>query len=117
MTSYIGKGVDRVDGPAKTTGKAQYAAEFPYDGIAHAALTYATVARGRIIAINTAVACAIPGVIAVFTHLNAPTMQRPPKPNPMNLASRSGTRHGFGALAQCARSGSATWSSPASDPE
>ena len=92
MTGYIGQGVDRVDGPAKTTGKAQYAAEFPYDGIAHAALTYATVARGRIIAIDTAVACAIPGVIAVFTHLNAPTMQPPPKPNPMNLASlASGT--------------------------
>lgn len=73
MTSYIGTGVDRVDGPAKTTGKAQFAAKFPYDGIAHAALTYATVTRGRIIAIDTAAACAIPGVIAVFTHLNAPT--------------------------------------------
>src|ERR1700674_2016324 len=85
MTPTVGKAVDRVDGPAKTTGKARYAAEFPYDGIAHAALTYATVTRGRITAIDTAEASSIPGVLAVLTHLNAPSMKPPPKPSPINL--------------------------------
>ena len=80
MTPTVGKAVDRVDGPAKTTGKARYAAEFPYDGIAHAALTYATVTRGRITAIDTAEASSVPGVLAVLTHLNAPSMKPPPKP-------------------------------------
>src|SRR6266566_3764850 len=92
MTGIIGKAIDRVDGPAKTTGRALFAAEFPYDGIAHAALTYATIPRGRVVAIDTQAACAVRGVIAVVTHRNAPVMRPPPKPNPMSLDSlASGT--------------------------
>lgn len=72
MTGVIGQPVDRKDGPAKTTGQARYAAEYPYPDIAYAALTHATISRGRIESIDTAEAEAYPGVIAVITHKNAP---------------------------------------------
>ncbi|GGO57122.1 carbon-monoxide dehydrogenase large subunit [Streptomyces daqingensis] len=79
----VGRAVDRVDAPAKVTGRARYAAEFPYEDLAWAAFTYATVTRGRITAIDTAAASALPGVIAVITHLDAPRMKPSPKPNPI----------------------------------
>ncbi|MEV8530565.1 xanthine dehydrogenase family protein molybdopterin-binding subunit [Streptomyces sp. NPDC051211] len=81
----VGTAVDRVDGPAKTTGTARYSAEFAYEGLVYAALTYATVARARITAIDTTAAEAVPGVLTVLTHLNSPAMKPPPKPNPVNL--------------------------------
>jgi len=85
MTPAIGAAVDRVDGPAKTTGRARYSAEFPYDAIAHAALVYATITRGQITAVDTGAASAEPGVLAVLTHLNAPAMKPPPRESPLNL--------------------------------
>ena len=54
--------------PAKTTGTALFSAEYPYPDLAHAALVHATVARGRITAIDTADASAVEGVLAVLTH-------------------------------------------------
>ncbi|WP_188194238.1 xanthine dehydrogenase family protein molybdopterin-binding subunit [Nonomuraea sp. SYSU D8015] len=72
---YVGRPVDRLDGPAKTTGEARYAAEHRYPDLAYAALVHATVARGRITAIDTAAARAVPGVIEVLTHENAPAMK------------------------------------------
>lgn len=83
----LGAPLDRVDGHVKTTGAAQYSAEFPYPDLAHAALVHATITRGRIAAIDTSVAVGLPGVRAVITHLNAPDMQPPPKPNVLNLAT------------------------------
>ncbi|WP_236808659.1 hypothetical protein [Amycolatopsis albispora] len=54
---------------------------------------HSTIARGRITAIDTAAALAVPGVLTVLTHENAPPMKKPPKPTPLNLASlASGTR-------------------------
>ena len=85
MTPAIGAAVDRVDGPAKTTGRARYSAEFRYDAIAHAALVYATITRGQITAVDTNAASAEPGVLAVLTHLNAPAMKPPPRESPLNL--------------------------------
>ncbi|MGH8883321.1 MAG: xanthine dehydrogenase family protein molybdopterin-binding subunit, partial [Stackebrandtia sp.] len=79
----IGTAVDRVDAPAKVTGQARYAAEFPYEGLAYAAFTYSTVTRGRITAIDTKAASGFPGVIAVITHLDAPSMKPSPRPNPL----------------------------------
>ncbi|WP_157245098.1 xanthine dehydrogenase family protein molybdopterin-binding subunit [Nonomuraea typhae] len=91
MTSTaIGAPVNRLDGPAKTTGQARYAAEFPYEGLAHAALVHAAVARGRITGIETAAAEAVPGVLAVITHLNAPPMKPPPKRSILNLETLAG---------------------------
>ncbi|OLF16773.1 xanthine dehydrogenase family protein molybdopterin-binding subunit [Actinophytocola xanthii] len=73
----LGRPVDRVDGTAKTSGAVRFSTDYPYPDLAHAALVCATVARGRIISIDTAAATALPGVLAVLTHENAPTMNPP----------------------------------------
>ncbi len=67
----IGAPLTRVDGPAKVTGSARYAAEFHPDGLAYAATHDSTVPAGRITAIDTAAAERAPGVLLVLTHLNA----------------------------------------------
>ena len=67
----IGTPLARVDGPAKVTGQARYAAEFHPDGMIYAATADSTVAAGTIIAIETAAADRAPGVLLVLTHLNA----------------------------------------------
>ncbi|QYC45277.1 Xanthine dehydrogenase molybdenum-binding subunit [Nonomuraea coxensis DSM 45129] len=85
--TYVGKPVDRVDGRAKVTGEARFAAEHHYPDLAHAALVHAAVARGRITAIDTAAARAVPGVIDVLTHENAPAMKPPPKFSPLDLST------------------------------
>jgi xanthine dehydrogenase YagR molybdenum-binding subunit len=91
-TKYVGRAVDRVDGLAKATGQARFAAEYPYPDLAHAALVHATIARGRITAIDTAAARALHGVIDVLTHENAPAMKPAPKMSFLNLSSiASGT--------------------------
>ncbi|NBE93417.1 xanthine dehydrogenase family protein molybdopterin-binding subunit [Nonomuraea sp. KC401] len=89
---HVGRPVDRVDGRAKTTGEARYAAEHRHPGMAHAALVHATVARGRIESLDTEAARAVPGVIEVLTHENAPPMKPAPKLSLLNLSSlASGT--------------------------
>src|SRR5690242_15653182 len=70
----IGGEVSRLDGPAKVKGEARFAAEFPLDRMTYAALAYATIARGRMTAIETEAAEASPGVVLVMTHRNAPRM-------------------------------------------
>jgi xanthine dehydrogenase YagR molybdenum-binding subunit len=74
MTRYIGKEVSRVDGVAKVTGRAKYAAEFRVPGLAYGFIVLGTVAKGTIRAIDTREAESAPGVIRVFTHLNAPKL-------------------------------------------
>ncbi|MGC0405175.1 xanthine dehydrogenase YagR molybdenum-binding subunit [Streptomyces sp. SAI-126] len=85
--SVVGKPVDRVDGPAKTTGAAVFSAEVAYPDLAYATLVPATISRGRITSIDTAAATAVRGVITVLTHENAPEL-KPPQPfNPFNFAT------------------------------
>ena len=67
----VGAPLTRVDGTAKVTGGARYAAEFHPDGLACAANHDSTVPAGRITAIDTARAERAPGVLLVLTHLNA----------------------------------------------
>jgi xanthine dehydrogenase YagR molybdenum-binding subunit len=73
----IGKPVSRIDGPLKVTGRARFAAEVPYDDVAYASLVNSTIARGRILSIDTAAASAAPGVLLVMTHENAPRLPAP----------------------------------------
>ncbi|MGW4792620.1 xanthine dehydrogenase family protein molybdopterin-binding subunit [Nonomuraea sp. NPDC004297] len=84
---YVGRAVDRVDGPAKTTGEARFAAEYPYPGLAYAALVHATIPRGRLTAVDTAAALAVRGVIDVLTHENAPPMKPAPKVSFLDLST------------------------------
>lgn len=72
--SQIGKPVSRVDGRLKVTGGAKYAAEFNTPGLAHGYIVSSAIARGRILAIDTSKALALPGVFQVFTHLNRPSL-------------------------------------------
>jgi xanthine dehydrogenase YagR molybdenum-binding subunit len=69
--SLIGQPVSRVDGRAKVTGTAHYAAEFDVRGLAHAALVTSTIPHGSILTMETAAAEKADGVLAVITHLNA----------------------------------------------
>ena len=77
MAKYIGKEFDRVDGVAKVTGKAPYAAEFFVPNLAFGYLVMGRVARGSIASIEAAAAERSPGVIRVFTHLNTPRFVNP----------------------------------------
>ncbi|MBV1797085.1 xanthine dehydrogenase family protein molybdopterin-binding subunit [Siccirubricoccus sp. G192] len=69
---HVGAPRSRVDGRAKVTGEAKYAAEFPAPGLAHGHVVSGAIARGRITGIDTTAACAVPGVLEVFTHENRP---------------------------------------------
>lgn len=72
-SGLIGKPVDRVDGWAKVTGQAQYSYEITEAGDALVGVIVgASIARGRVTAIDTAAALAAPGVVHVMTHENAP---------------------------------------------
>ena len=74
MTAYIGTPTPRVDGRAKVTGAAKYAAEFNVDGLAHGYLVTSTIAKGRIVRIDTSEALRVEGVLDVLTHRNRPRM-------------------------------------------
>lgn len=72
----FGAPVPRVDGPAKVTGRARYAAEHPAEGLAYGVVVSATIPRGRIARIDAGPALAFPGVVEVITHENRPPMAR-----------------------------------------
>jgi xanthine dehydrogenase YagR molybdenum-binding subunit len=74
MARYIGKEMSRVDGVAKVTGRAKYAAEFRVPNLAYGFIVLGSVARGTIKSIDTREAESSPGVVRVFTHLNAPRL-------------------------------------------
>ncbi|MBG6233621.1 xanthine dehydrogenase YagR molybdenum-binding subunit [Pedobacter sp. CAN_A7] len=64
--------INRVDGIAKVTGTATYAAEYQSKGMVYGFLVGSTIAKGRIKTIDIKKAEWAPGVIAVLTYLNAP---------------------------------------------
>ena len=69
----VGKPLDRIDGPRKTTGTARYAYERD-DAVPNAAygqIVGAGIAKGEIAALDIAAARAAPGVLAVVTARNA----------------------------------------------
>ena len=74
MTSYIGTPTSRVDGRAKVTGAAKYAAEYNVPGLAHGSVVASRIAKGRVTRIDTSEALRVAGVIDVLTHKNRPPM-------------------------------------------
>jgi xanthine dehydrogenase YagR molybdenum-binding subunit len=72
--TILGIATSRVDGRAKVTGAAKYAAEYNVPGLAHGFVITAAIAKGRIARIDFADALAVEGVIAVLTHANRPKM-------------------------------------------
>ncbi|THC51904.1 xanthine dehydrogenase family protein molybdopterin-binding subunit [Streptomyces sp. A1499] len=73
-TSALGAPIERREGPAKVTGAARYAAEHLPGGLAHAWPVPATIARGEVASVDDTAALAVPGVVGVLTHLNAPRL-------------------------------------------
>lgn len=69
--SIVGQPLSRVEGRLKVTGMARYTAEIALPNLVHAVVVQSTIARGRIVQMDTQAAEAAPGVLAVLTHRNA----------------------------------------------
>jgi len=69
-TSPIGRDTPRVDGPLKVSGVAQYTSDFHFPGMLYAVPVEATIANGRVVKLDTAVAEKMSGVRAVFHREN-----------------------------------------------
>src|SRR6201991_5191741 len=69
-TSLIGRDTQRVDGPLKVSGKAQYTSDFHFPGVLYAVPVEATIANGRVTKLDTAAAEKMPGVRAIFHREN-----------------------------------------------
>ncbi|AIR90792.1 xanthine dehydrogenase family protein molybdopterin-binding subunit [Pseudomonas cremoricolorata] len=75
-----GQPLDRTDGPAKVTGKARYAGEYPAEGLLYGSVVSSAVAHGRIRHIDCQDALALPGVLEVLHHGNRPPMAADDEP-------------------------------------
>src|ERR1700756_47012 len=89
--SIIGTPTPRIDGPLKTTGAAQYAADFHFDRMAHAVPVTASIASARITKLDTSAAEHMPGVLLVLDHGNIGPLYRtaPGDDNATNSEVRS----------------------------
>ena len=74
MATYIGTPTSRIDGIAKVTGGAKYAAEFNLPGVLYGSAVMSTIAKGRITRLDTSAAMGVKGVTTVLTHENRPHM-------------------------------------------
>jgi xanthine dehydrogenase YagR molybdenum-binding subunit len=73
-TGAVGVARPRIEGRAKVTGSARYAADEPVQDLAHGCLVVSTVSRGRIRDIDTPAVLTMPGVLGVLDHRNAPRL-------------------------------------------
>ncbi|MFC3994416.1 xanthine dehydrogenase family protein molybdopterin-binding subunit [Nocardiopsis sediminis] len=74
VTRTPGTGHVRVEGRDKVTGAARYTGDLPFTGLAHGRLVLSAIARGRIRAVEADRVLAMPGVLAVLHHGNAPRL-------------------------------------------
>jgi len=70
----IGASLDRRDGPQKVTGAAPYAYEHRFENPLYLFPVQSDVARGKVTRIDASAAEAVPGVVAVLSHRNAPRL-------------------------------------------
>jgi xanthine dehydrogenase YagR molybdenum-binding subunit len=68
--SPIGRDTVRVDGPRKVSGQAQYTSDFHFSGLLYAVPVEATIANGRVLALDTTAAEKMPNVRAIFHREN-----------------------------------------------
>ncbi len=89
--SIVGVATPRIDGPLKTTGTAEYAADFHFDRMAYAVPVGARIASGRIRSVDTRAAEQMPGVLLVLHHGNIGPLYRtvPGDSNATNSEVRS----------------------------
>src|SRR6266852_2572881 len=74
ITRATGAPLNRLDGVQKVTGAAKYAYEYPVDHVTYVFPVQSTIAKGRVVSIDASAARALPGVIAVLSHENAPQL-------------------------------------------
>ncbi|MEJ3742944.1 xanthine dehydrogenase family protein molybdopterin-binding subunit [Actinomycetes bacterium KLBMP 9797] len=72
MSKLVGRDVARVDGRAKVTGAATYAADHKVPGALYGFLVLSTITRGELTRLDISEAEAMPGVVAVYTHEDMP---------------------------------------------
>ena len=75
-TPLIGAPTSRVEGPLKVSGIAQYTSDHHFDGMLVGVPVTATIATGRIRAIDSSIAQAMPGVHTIFTTENIGPLYR-----------------------------------------
>src|SRR5262245_55764751 len=74
--SAIGRDTPRVDGPQKVTGTARYTSDVHVPGLLYAVPVEATIAKGRVVKLETAAAEKMPGVKAIFHRANVGKIYR-----------------------------------------
>jgi CO/xanthine dehydrogenase Mo-binding subunit len=67
MTVQIGRSIPRLEARAKVTGRAEYTHNLRLPGMLYGKVFRSTVAHGRIRAVGTTAAAALPGVVRVVT--------------------------------------------------
>jgi xanthine dehydrogenase YagR molybdenum-binding subunit len=73
-TAAVGASIARIEGREKVTGQAQYADDHRAHRLAYGWIVQSRIARGRVIAIDAEAALAVPGVLKVLYHGNAPRL-------------------------------------------
>jgi xanthine dehydrogenase YagR molybdenum-binding subunit len=77
--SNIGQPMTRREGVLKVTGAAAFAADNHPDGMLHAVMAVSTIAKGRVLSLNTGAAKSHPGVVEVMTPGNVPPLAVDPE--------------------------------------
>jgi xanthine dehydrogenase YagR molybdenum-binding subunit len=77
MANSVGQPVTRVDGKLKVQGRATYAYEHRIPHVAYGVIISSTIAKGRILAMDTRTAERVPGVLAIMTPMNTPKLPAP----------------------------------------
>jgi xanthine dehydrogenase YagR molybdenum-binding subunit len=76
--SNIGQPLTRRDGRLKVTGAANFAADNHPEGMLHAVIVPAKIARGRVAALDLAAARAHPGIVDIMTPAHRPALAKDP---------------------------------------
>src|SRR5712672_4528169 len=66
-TKWIGQSVERLEDPPLVTGRGRFAGDIAFPHQLHMRIVRANHAHGKILAIDTSAARALPGVVAVWT--------------------------------------------------
>jgi xanthine dehydrogenase YagR molybdenum-binding subunit len=88
LTHAVGASLARVEGREKVTGQAEYAYEHRVEGVTYGWIVQSQVAKGEVLAVDPSRALAVPGVLAVISHENAPRLERVPDGELAVLQSR-----------------------------
>ena len=71
-TAKVGERVARVDARGKALGTAPYVDDFQPEGLLYGKNVFSKYARAKVLAIDTAAALALPGVVAIYTAKDIP---------------------------------------------